>query len=192
MKTIITIFIILLTINSSGIYSQTDTAKKQIYIIKTDLLTPIVGLFVGGKCAILTLETGFKKRHTFQLTTGYARQTMKFAQDNFTGTYSNFWTIVINPEYKYFISKKRNYTGLYIGGSLFWRNSEDQEVNYYNWPMIQDEISLDYIENDIAVGPIIGYQNYFKHFVYDFMVGTVYCKSIALKFITNPYNIDNP
>lgn len=182
MKALISLFIILLTIISLKVYSQTDTTKKCVYIIKTDLFLPIIGIFNDIHCATMTIETGFRHRNSVQLTAMYADHEYN-TYDNPAYVYYNEKSIVIIPEYKYYFGRKKSFAGLYIGGFLSFtnlRHSDESEM-----------FPLDYTANNLGSGVIIGYQNYFRHFVFDFLLGAGYMKNYYLNITKSGIGLVN-
>lgn len=158
MKMLQALFFISTLLLSSTVMAQDSSSQKKALFIKTDLLLPLVGIdpdFSGGS---FTVELGVKRRHSFQLTGLIANNQMDGTQHK---------SIQIIPAYKFFWSKKGYrgfYTGLYLKGGQYQTIIDQTHTpeNYY----------IEYSENVISEGLMMGYQNYiFKRIVIDVLFG---------------------
>jgi hypothetical protein len=184
MKKEILFLAILLVFNYSLGFSQCDTANKQKFIIKTDLFYPVLGLINDIYTGSLSLEYCPVKRQSVQLTTVFAKAISGATLDGSKQTRLNEWSLVILPQYKYYLNKKKCQTGLYTGGYLkYIYFFSDTEWQRNNQPYVTDYFK--YSVNDLGGGGIFGYQNYCRHFVYDFMLGLGYRKSFHVSVIRN-------
>ena len=162
-------------VNISLIYSQHDSINKSKidFVIKSDVIYPVAALFEGGNVFSMTLETFFNKRYSIQITGYWAGFSETFDPGinsySYGSSISN--SILIVSDYKIFLNKKRNYSGLYSGLSLLFLQYYWKDELYYTVPpylTIQDD---EYKEFRIGLGPVFGYQNYIKkHFVVDLFV----------------------
>ncbi len=176
MKTIIAIVLCALLLSFKGIKAQVDSSKcKLTYMVKTDAFFPFISLMIRSMDPIneyaqsLTFEVGFKQRHSCQMTG------LLMAEKG----HEYSWQII--PEYKYFLSKKKEYQGFYIGAYLKYITNK---INYpkpgpflycgtgMTVPYVEPTyVPLQY-EHGTAEGINIGYQGYFtKHFVFDILLG---------------------
>lgn len=140
--------------------------KSQCFIVKSNVLELSLNAFKVN-CGSLTLEKGFKSRHSIQL----------------TGTYRNYFNIesytwLIIPEYKYYLKLKHNFKGFYSGA--YCKYESQSYINKYESP---NGSNYGYLIKDLYIGKgggvIFGYQTYLKkRFTIDFLVG------IGVKYIT--------
>jgi hypothetical protein len=184
-KKIIILNAILVLIFTST-YGQKDTLnKKDILIIKTDLINLSLNAFGVVNLGSITIEKGFLNRHSFQLTAGY----LKYI--NFK---SKSWTLL--PEYKFYINKKNNFKGFYTG--LYLKYTNEVSLDLYSWGSGGDKYITKKYQN-YGSGLTIGYQTYFKkHLTLDFLLGfgglykTRQINIPADYYLGSPsYNIDN-
>lgn len=171
------------------IKAQSDSTQKQIgLIVKTDILLPAITLANSHTAEFsLTVEKLFSKRHSIQLSFMSFGNTKPWSYTYVTNQTSvtekiQYNSIAIIPEYKFFVSKKKNYTGYYIGASAAyiqyvekgtWSDNIPAGVTYKNTtgPATLSGHSK-YIDNGLAVGIINGVQYYVgKHLVLDFVAG---------------------
>jgi len=167
----------------------TDSTKKQLgLVVKTDILLPAITLAKSRTAEFsLTVEKLIKKRHSIQLTFIYFNNYIRTRSYiippsgiEIDKTTTN--SIAIIPEYKFFVSKKKNHTGYYIGisaayGLQLYRETYTANipagVSYYNGvgPATLSNYRKD---NDqfYAFGIINGFQYYlYKCLVLDFVAG---------------------
>ena len=184
MKTLITILFFLLTLNLSGVFSQCDSGNKKALIIKTDLFIPIMGILNDMYIGALSVEYCFDKRQAVQITTSYGVTITGPTLEKEPPTNSNEWLLQIAPDYKFFIKKDKCYSGIYTGGYLkVIHYLSDNEWNSTVWPYNNEYLS--YTGNEVGGGLLFGYQNYYKHLVYDIMIGVGYRKTFGLNIISN-------
>jgi hypothetical protein len=190
MKRLITVLIILITINTSSIFSQCDSTNKHVLIIKTDIFIPILAVSNDIYEGALTVEYGFNYRQTVQITACYVTTINGPSLDNLPPTSSNEWSLQITPEYKFFIKKNRCYSGLYTGGYFkVIHYVSDNKWNNNSWPYKNEYLS--YKGNELGCGLLFGYQNYYKHLVYDILIGVGYRKTSDLTIFSNSsFDID--
>ena len=119
----------------------------------------------------------------------YASTNISQEQNISSGTTLNNRSIVIVPDYKFYFFKKKICTGLYIGWFISLTNIRyDEESNWYGF---YPTFHLDYTANNLSIGSIIGYQNYFRHFVFDFMLGFGYSKNANLVIFDNAGTVND-
>lgn len=144
---------------SSG-FSQTDsTEKKNLFILKTDVLIPGINLLMGNQVLDLSIEFGFHKRYSVQLT----GINMNIRNG---GIYNKAYSNYLIQDYKYFLKNEKTYSGFYTGAycdQIFVHAIADTHPVYH----------IDYKTITIGGGPIIGYQTYFskQKFSFDFIFG---------------------
>lgn len=120
-------------------HAQADTsAKKNMFVIKTDFLLPVIGQLYDNTIFSLTLEKGFKTRHSFQLTGLFS---------NLKTSSGSSFTNFIFEDYKFFWRKEKSFTGFYSGinGQEIFEGGKNGSNN-----------------TRIGGGLIIGYQNYIR------------------------------
>jgi hypothetical protein len=155
-----------------------DTSKKRDFIIKTNLGTPFWYHEMEEQTAFsVTVEKLFGKRYSLQLTVlGY-------------GDHYNDYTFPINsysigydrgvqliPECKFFVSRKKRYSGYYIGAFGFYNFEKDQQTFYpgtgQRIPPSGPVTSVTSLTNKFGFGISNGVQFYlFKRIVIDFLAG---------------------
>lgn len=140
-------------------FSQSDSTKsKTIFSLKTDILIPAIYLLNNGQLASLTFEYGFNNSFSFQLTGMYSKSS--------TPTYEKISERYIIEDFKFFTqNNKPSFSGLYIGAY------SDQIFEYaFGHPTANEYI--EYKRNILGIGPILGYQNYFRNrLVFDIIFG---------------------
>ncbi len=149
----------------SNLKSQADSIEKRIFCVKSDILFPSLGLFLDFKSYGLTIEVGFKNRHSIQVT--------GWKQWGSSGSYNEYTTHYLIEDYKLFLNVERHFSGFYTGiycDQIFEHALADSDPGF----------ETEYKTSSIGGGPIIGYQNYFKkRFVFDFIFG--FGKSFAVQ-----------
>lgn len=160
MKPIQNLFLFVIVL-SSNLVAQDSLNKKKI-IIKTDIALPIIGVITSDfNAGSLTLELGFKRRHSIQLTGSF------FNQNN---NYSNNKTIQMIPAYKFFLIKNRPYSGFYTG--LYLKGAQHNFTHIINSEHPSQNYYLQYKQTIFGGGIIFGYQNYIcKRIVIDALIG---------------------
>jgi hypothetical protein len=176
-----TLVFTLLVLNYSFGYSKQDTITKRTkentsflkrhdihLILKTDILFPILETIEQRNAYSLTAEIGMDKRISC-LSTGL------FSNSRFTTPGKAESSSQIIGEGRYFLSNKRNYTGLYTG---FYFKGID---HLFTEEIYNDQLYtyLQYKQSSVGGGLTFGYQNYFKKIVLDFTSG------IGAKQVTN-------
>lgn len=145
----------MITVNFS--FSQTDsTEKKNLFVIKTDILLPSIWLILGNKIYSLSSEFGFNNRHSFQLTG------LKGIRED--DGYDLIRSSYLIEDYKYFLKREKQFAGFYTGvySDQIWEYAFDSDNN----------ILIEYKTLSVGGGPIFGYQNYFrKRITFDFIFG---------------------
>jgi hypothetical protein len=192
MKKIQALSFIFLTFNCAIIYGQQDTSKKSrnfIYknlkieniqfVIKTDLLGPVISLIDKRRMNTLTGEICFNNKHSIQLTGLY---------NNYQSRFESEFILDIIPEYKFFLERKKSYTGFYTGAYLKLRNSTfEYVITYYKSTYYYDYNK--YNQTSFGGGIICcGYQNHIrKNIVFDFLfgIGGQYIVKVNNSFIEN-------
>jgi len=152
-----------------------DSADNKLnLIIKTDLFLP--GFYLANKMGYgsLTIEKGFKRRHSAQLTGIYAGSEYKETNSDTTWHHRKTSGFQIIPEYKYFFGKRRYYTGFYSGAYAkyaYIKTEMDSRGYYCSQGPCPNNSS--YTSNQISAGIIIGYQNYIikRRVVIDVLAG---------------------
>jgi hypothetical protein len=180
MKKIIPILIVFSSIYSNYSFSQQDSSKKINFIIKADILIPAFGLLSDYTMPSLTFETCFHNRHSVQLTGIYNYQLFENHQSSFNSNSSRkVKSFQMIPEYKFYLFKKKKYTGIFAGGFITYLSERVKSESTSDWPPYHTY--LDYKKTYALFGPIIGYQNYFmKHFTLEILVGAGYYKRLSL------------
>jgi hypothetical protein len=178
------ILIVLFAITAKTSFSQQDSLRKIRFVLKTDILEPTIGLMSNYNKFSLTFETCFLNRHSLQLSGTYFSQLFteeipsmnhKFSMDA-----SSFQVI---PEYRFFIFKKKNFTGLFVGAFYsYLKEHEIHESTNVGWN--PDHTYMDLKKTYSIIGPVIGYQNYFKkHITYELSIGAGYIKMLNYKVL---------
>ena len=152
-----------------------DSADKKLnLIIKTDIFVPFASLSSKTGYGSLTIEKGFKRKHSAQLTvvyTGYKKNN-SYSDSTWYNHKSSGFQII--PEYKYFTGRQRYYTGFYSGvyAKYAYVKTESSGRNYHS----PDIYNFSNTYNSMAAGIIIGYQNYIikRRVVIDILVGGGY------------------
>jgi hypothetical protein len=174
MKKLKALLLIFMTGNCSIIYGQQDTTnntknfiykdfkiEKIQFLIKTDILSIIISAIEGKTAASFTGEICFNHRHSIQFT-GLNKAYSTISRKDFT--------VEIIPEYKFFIEKRKSYSGFYAGAYLKTTNySYENELNI---DVPQNYTYLEYNMTRMGGGVICGYQIYIKkHLVIDLLAG---------------------
>ena len=175
-----------------------DSSNHLNLVVKGDLLFPVIS-FATPNTAIFsfTAEKLFCKRHSLQLS--YFSSSLKSAAF-IPVAYSpkedihqeNNYTLMIIPEYKFFVSKKKSYSGYYIGSSVAYINYTDKVLNSSfipsGWTInnIKGPKTISYqyqdLQQSLAGGIINGVQYYlFNHLVIDFLLGGGVSETIKYK-----------
>lgn len=151
-------FLILCVLFNST-YAQKDTLKKKCFFaIKTDLIELSFNLFGVVNTGALTIEKGFSGSHSIQLTGLYTKYIHLKSQE---------WGII--PEYKYFISRKRNFKGFYTG--LYFKYGDKTSKEMYQSGSNGDKFITKKYQN-YGGGLTFGFQTYIrKHLTIDFLIG---------------------
>lgn len=165
---------------------KTDSTKKQIgLVVKGDILLPIINLIGNIQTerngnynyvyyCPFTVEKLLKKRHSIQLSFFKNwTQNLYYAEWNY-----NQWALI--PEYKYFISKKKSYTGYYIGSF----------GEFFSEKVLQSDDALSRGFKTISIGGGIsnGVQFYvFKKITIDILLGVGILKPISNQVLYGSY-----
>lgn len=157
------IILVLLVLSQHSFYAQKDSIPtSHLFVIKTDVLVPVIASTINRIGFGLSAEYGFLKRNSFQLSNVYV---------SLNSTQDKEKTNQAILDYKFYITHKKQYTGFYSGVYLKYidYHTIHQAVNpYYN----NQNIYLELSHNKIGGGLIFGYQNYLlKHIVIDFLLG---------------------
>ncbi len=182
--------ILFLLLSFSAFAQKTDSTKKQLgLVVKGDILMPIYSLVNTDHYKIhsFTVEKLFSKRHSLQLTVLSLTQNTKSVKEynNITNTNQmNFSSLAIIPEYKFFVSKKKNHTGYYVGAFAQYlydigKIASTQFIPAgYSFPYYPNTPAVTYYDNTeiiyqrLAIGLMNGIQYYlFNHLVIDCLVG---------------------
>jgi hypothetical protein len=168
------ISLLLILFSKIGFSLDNDTTRKPInLVIKTDLILSYVNTINVVKRNAdnwnhfsYTIEQMFKNNHSIQVTTYGAR---------FPWLLRGKW-YVIAPEYKYYVSKKRKYTGYYVGGGFKYIGVTDYSNGNWVPPQTLNDPSIPVTpirkSNAIGVGFINGVQFYLaKRIAIDFILG---------------------
>ena len=164
-----------------------DSTRNTNLIIKTDILLPIITASKYHTAEFsFTVERPFNKRHSFQLTiASFGNNKGNYTSQSIVvktvDQYTNH-SMAIIPEYKFFVSKKRNYTGYYLGASIAyilnaqknaWSEYIPAGVSYNNTLGPATLYSHNQENaNGLAVGIINGFQyDVSEHLVLDFIAG---------------------
>jgi hypothetical protein len=178
----------LLILHSFCFSQNADSTKKINLVLKADILLPAINMGIYHKAEFsFTAEKLFNKRHSFQLTFVSFGNSKTTETRLLQGLVSNEHQLITNsiaviPEYKFFVSKKKNYTGYYIGVSAAYILQSYKSIVSDNIPagvsfnntMGPATLSYHYQDNfqGLAIGIINGFQYYvFKHLVLDFIAG---------------------
>lgn len=163
-------FLILCVLFNSA-YAQKDTLNKNgFFAIKTDLIELSFNLFGVVNSGALTIEKGFSNRHSIQLTGRYTKYIHFISQG---------WEII--PEYKYFISKRKNFKGFYTGLYLKYGSETDKDL-YESGSNGNKYITKEY--QNYGGGGTFGFQTYIrKHLTIDFLLG------IGVKYYVRQLNV---
>ena len=157
------IVLLLFLLNQNSFYAQKDSIHtSHLFVIKTDVLVPVIASSIHRIGFGLSAEYGFLKRHSFQLSNVYV---------SLNNTKDKEKTNQALLDYKFYITHKKQYTGFYSGAYLKYidYHTIHQYVDpYYN----NQNIYLELSHNSIGGGLVFGYQNYLlKHIVIDFLIG---------------------
>jgi hypothetical protein len=178
------ILIVLFAITAKSSFSQNDSLRKIRFVLKTDILEPTIGLFSNYFKFSLTFETCFHNRHSVQLSGTYFSQllTEEIPLLNHKSSIdaSSFQVI---PEYKFYIFKKKKYTGLFVGAFFsYLMEHEIHESTNVGWYPDHNYINLK--KNYLIIGPVIGYQNYIiRHIAFEISIGAGYLKMLNYKVL---------
>ena len=173
-----------------------DSTHKTGLVLKGDVMFPLLSLAVKQTAIFsVTTEKLFHNRHSLQLT--YVSLSLRGSQVvesyPFTETRQNTnYTFEIIPEYKFYVSKKKNYTGYYIGAYLAYINHTDKVLDATFIPSGYKTVTISGpatlytsykdIQQSMAAGIINGFQYYlFNHLVIDFLVGGGLFETIKYK-----------
>lgn len=184
MKKLISILIITFLFHSVYSFSLQDSSRKLSFVLKTDILEPALALLSNANKYSLTIETCFLKRHSFQLSGTYFSQLFEKeipSLNHKSSMDANSFQLI--PEYKFFIFKKKKYSGLFAG--VFCSYLKEHEIHEStNVGGNPAYTYLDLKKTYSIIGPIIGYQNYFKkHFAFEFLVGMGYMKMLNFQVL---------
>lgn len=166
--------LLLILLSKIGFSLDNDTTRKPInLVIKTDLILSYVNTINVVKRNAdnwnhfsYTIEQMFKNNHSIQFSTYGVR---------FPWLAKGRW-FVISPEYKYYVSKKKKYTGYYIGGGFKYIEVTDYSSGNWVPPQTLNDPSIPKApikkSNAIGIGFINGVQFYLaKRIAIDFIVG---------------------
>lgn len=132
---------------STTIFAQDTLSTKPKFIIKADILLPIINIGKDFKIGSLTAELGFKKRHSLQVTALYS-------VDDYINPYQK--TFQILPMYKFFLFKKKFCDGFYTGvNANYVQDNLPSDIIIHN-------TNVRYRYNSLGGGVILGYQTYIK------------------------------
>jgi len=139
----------------------------------------VASLLSTGRSGSLLFESGFKKRHSFQLIAARRANvsaTMKFIAGD------------VIPSYKFFLKKRKAYAGFYSG--VYLRAHQRYVVSDSRTHFTYSY--LEYIQRRLGGGLVWGYQNYSKkRVVLDILIGFGWSK-IVYKRVINAINIPYP
>ncbi len=185
------LFLIYFFISSEIAEAQADIRKDSLkginLIIKADVLLPVVAAATNLHLFSVSAEKLFCKHHSIQLSflDTWTRNASQPAARRIT---DNFNTWQIAPEYKYYMFKKKKYTGYYIGAFVMYTQYHDKNTLYFlsqTLPKVYEEI-----EYSLSCGFINGYQLYlFKHITIDFLLGLGVKSPVKYKVVEG--NIEN-
>lgn len=177
MKKLVWISIALVFGLSGTSFSQSaDSPTGKSFIIKTDVLVPIVELTIPTKATIipLTFERYMHDGQSLQLTVCYIYKNTYV--DDFQlhyGTFGKSRSFQITPEYKYFPGKKKNGSGFFFGTYVKYTFFHENSETYGDWAPYYHYVN--YLQNSIAIGPNVGFQSYlWKHLVIELLFGAGY------------------
>jgi hypothetical protein len=175
MKQLLTIpFIFLL---NTTIFAQDTLNNRSKFIIKADILSPILSISKDLKMGSLTAELGFKKCHSIQVMGSYKVDTHLGPSEK---------TLQIIPMYKFFLFKKKFCDGLYSGV-----NANYTQGNFPSDKIIHNT-NVWYRHNSLGGGLIIGYQTYIKkHLVVDALIAAGMEELINAKEIVGNVKFDD-
>ena len=154
----------LLTFGCENIYSQKDTTavkknwikkvitKYDIHIIpKADILLPIISHFDNRSSYAVTAEICLLNRYSLEGTG---------MNSFYTGSDKKESSFQIIYDAKYYISKKKHYTGFYTGPYVKFKSFDS---SYGTRPTsTKDTTYLEYYQTSFGAGIICGYQIYIK------------------------------
>ncbi len=176
-----------------GIADSPNTNDKQqaknCLILKLDLIEPAISLIAKETSLAMGIEKGFCKRHSIQL----AGLLLLNKSDSFKTLPIKLIQII--PQYKFYLSKRRNFTGFYVG--VYMKYSISQYASKASLPdqfqaggpispilYYYPYYTLTFDQFKIGEGGMIGYQNCFgKHIVLDFLFGLGQLSQIATKTV---------
>jgi hypothetical protein len=173
MRTLSVVLIFLMIITSDRIFAQQDTINEgtsfsigpyQIenfqFIIKTDILLPVISRIENRTMSAFTAEFCFNQRHSIQFTGLFNAYSFKGKSD-----YSRQFI----AEYKFFINQKKKYAGFYLGPYFKWAKYSITEEMKGDFPPYYTYLQYD--QQSIGEGLISGYQFYIKkHFTIDLLL----------------------
>ena len=151
-----------------NVKAQTTVDLEKAWIVKTDILSPAVGLINGGTYYSFTIEKNLRGRNSLQLSYSYG---------SFTNSSEGDWDFqrdrgfVIVPQYKVFFRARQK--GWFSGGYMSY-GQEDYQI-YLKSRGPANSYEMDFTQHYMSLGGLLGYQNYlWKRLCYEFAGGAGY------------------
>ncbi len=168
------IIIICLSLIILQVYGQTDNSndKKKIFIIKTNILLPALGIISPPNTIGLSFEYSILNRNSINLT-GYHAW--------YNGDNSKYNTTQLMPEYRLYFNKKNILKGFFTGTYLKYTTYRDKHYNN----TINKELNLDYIEHFLGLGGLFGYRISKKRLLIEILFGLGAGKNINTNIYKN-------
>lgn len=177
--------LILVTQTSVFLFAQQDSTslrtsldnnlkKNEVaLILKIDILNPVVSIVKSQTDAGVYAELGFKRRQSFQLSNYLHFYTSPAIHENRMDLYM---------DYKFFLSRKQAYSGIYIGPYLAISSlSYEREVNG-DFPPYYRHVKFE--QQALGGGLLAGYQFIIKRrFVIDLLGRIGAAQPVATKLI---------
>jgi hypothetical protein len=181
MKTKTTLVLFLCFFAFAPAFSQKDSIRVRLFALKTDILVPLFGLTDDIYTGSVTFEKGFSSRHSIQVKVMYAYAPVQLSSAYTSASFANNYSLLIFPEYKYFLNKDRMYAGWFSGIYLKLLGEKYEDELYWSNPLQWSFFECK--TYDLGGGPIIGYQNYYRHFTYEFLLGIGYRATFYKKIL---------
>ena len=168
-KKIIVAFAVGIVISIECFSQKKDSIELNNFILKTDIFLPALFAFSDIHEGSLTFEKGFKNRHSIQLTGMATFLNRDESEPPYTTQTWKYDLYETSLDYKFYLFQRKKYTGFYIG--VFAKELIIHETSSIKYA-IGGDYYFEYRQYVGGLGPLIGYQNYFKkRWVIDFLLG---------------------
>lgn len=162
-----------------------DSTRKINVVIKGDILTPLAGLISQEKSYSGTLEKLLFRRHSIQFTYLSRQRNFSPTPDSYHHVSDIFNLYQLIPEYKFYVSKRKQYSGYYVGGTLAYSNYNDINTYYLSTSPIVTSVNQ-VSGQSLGFGLMNGIQFYmFKYLTFDFLAGVGLNKTLQRQLVQN-------